>query len=232
MPSGKITWADIKNHLHYGKWLYLVIGLVAVFLFDLVFTMTEYRPPSDRRVEIELVQAGAVDEERLDAMAREALPVIQARDETLEEISFLSILYSGDAEVDFYGAQKFSVMIAAREGDIWIMPRGQFESLHAQGAFRPLGEYVASGQLRVGEAELDAFMLPAASDERDENGDILAPDGPVDLYGLPVSLVPAIQGSGYYLEDAVITLMNYSDNPDTAIWTLDYLMNLTVEDAP
>ncbi len=216
MPTSKITWAEIKNHLHYGKWAYLLIALVAWFGFDLIYTMTEYRASAEHKVDFQLVQGGYMESEALSEVAARALKVGQAYDGTLEEVQFLTVQYSGDAQTDIYGAQVYTVRMQAREGDIWVVPRRLFDQLYEMDAFMRLDDYIARGLLDVAGADLSAVTLPAPSKETAEDGSPLAPDGEMGVYGLPVSMMPGIRQAGYVAEDAVIAIMAFSTNPDTA----------------
>ena len=52
MPNTKLTSARLKNHFQYSKMLYLVILVVAAMIGNLVFTMTVYHAPNERRIDI------------------------------------------------------------------------------------------------------------------------------------------------------------------------------------
>ena len=227
MANKKLTWDAFKNHLHYGKWVYLVIALVAGFGFDLVYQMTSYRAPEERKTDFYLVQGGYVDVEALDGLAAYALKAGQAYDPTLEEVNFLDIAYSGDSTQDYYGAQKYGVMLQANQGDVWIMPRVLFEQLYALGSLLPLDPYIESGLLDASALNLSDFTRPASSGETDENDELLPPDGPIGVYALPVSAIGALEGAGFVLNDACIILMPYSSNPETSIAVLNSLIGQT-----
>lgn len=232
MPTAKPTWAQIKNHLHYGKWIYLLIALLSWFGYDLAYTMTEYRPPDNRKVDFQLVQAGSVDADRLGALAARALEAGRIHDATLELVEFMGLPYAGDPETDVYGAQVFTVKLQAREGDLWVLPRATFEQLQPMGVFEPLDGYIACGMIRPNGADLKAFTLPAPSDEVDADGAPLAPNGEPGVYALPASLLPALAQAGYRVEDACVALVGFSTNPDTAAAVLGWLIGQPLPDAP
>ncbi len=232
MPTAKLTWAQIKNHLHYGKWIYLLIAILAWFGYDLAYTMTEYRPPDERKVDFQLVQAGQVDADRLGALAARALEAGQSHDATLELVEFMGLAYTGDPEADIYGAQVFTVKLQAREGDLWVLPRTLFGQLQSMGVFEPLDDYIARGLIRADGADLTPFTLPAPSNEVDADGTPLAPDGEPGVYALPASLLPALEQAGYRVEDACVALAGFSTNPDTAASVLGWLIGQPLPDAP
>ena len=55
MPNTKLSKALLKNHYQYTKAIYLGILIAAVMIADVIFTITEYRSPGNRSVDIELV---------------------------------------------------------------------------------------------------------------------------------------------------------------------------------
>ena len=59
MPNTKLTREKLKVHFHYSRMIYLIVVVLAVLAGNLVYTMTEYRAPNARRVDIELIGAYA-----------------------------------------------------------------------------------------------------------------------------------------------------------------------------
>ena len=224
MANGKGK-ADIKNHFQYRVWVYLVIAVIGWFAADLLYTVTEYRPPAERKVEFQLVQGGYMETEALEALvAPQALSDGQAYDETLEEVAFYSISYSGDGGQDVYGAQKYVVMVAAQEGDVYVLPRVLFEQMHAQNGLMPLDELVAQGLIDTAGLDLSGCVRPEPSDETDEEGAPLPPSGEEHLYGLPASGIKGLKEAGYATEDAFVVIMGYCKNPETTAVVLSSVM--------
>jgi hypothetical protein len=133
MPNTRITKEKLKNHLHYGKWIYVLIAVVAWFAVDLVYQMTEYRPDKFHRVDVQLVGNSVMSDAGLNAVADAALEAVKPLDERLEEVNLYNIAYSGDSSTDVYGAQKYAVMLAAGEGSIYFVNRTLLDSMVAQG---------------------------------------------------------------------------------------------------
>ena len=77
MPNTKLTRERLSNHLHYGKMFYLVICIVVGMLADVLFTVTAYRAPDERKVDIELVGLYANIED-VDALQQDAVEYGQA----------------------------------------------------------------------------------------------------------------------------------------------------------
>ena len=223
----------VKTHFEYYFWVYLLIALAGWFVGDLAYTMTEYRPPAERKVEFQLVQSGYVAVEDFEAtLAPALLAAGQSYDETLEAVDFFHIAYSGDATKDVYGAQKYSVMLAAGQGDIWIVDSNQFQQLWQMGGLKPLDEYVAAGLLSTEGMDLSGTMLPETTGETDEEGVPLPATGPDRLYGIPVRGNPWLESAGFDTADCCAVLMHFSVNPETCARVLGALIALPFKEAP
>lgn len=226
MPNIKITKERIKNHLHYGKWVYLAIAVICWFLGDLLFTMTEYRPPDEREVTVEVVCANYVDQDALTSSAAWALAAGQAFDETLEKVEITAIAYSGDAEKDIYGAQKFTVMVAAGQGDIYLLPKSLFAMLWAQGGIVPLDTYVETGILKTDGLDLSETTLGAPVQPGGPESEIVEDEaGDKHLYGIPLTDLPGLTAAGYPRETAYAVVMAYGKNPETSAFVLQNLID-------
>ena len=60
-----VTRASLKQHLTYNWWKYLLLAALSFFLVDLLYTVTAYRSPADKRVELYIY--GYANEEELNA---------------------------------------------------------------------------------------------------------------------------------------------------------------------
>ena len=141
MPKTKYSKEYLKNHFFYSRWVYLVVVLVALGAAEITFTVTRYQAPNARRVDIELLGGYAdlsntADAEKALLAAGQAYEL--ARDEAngvdtsasdyevpLQEVGIYNINYSGTVSDndDYYAGQKYMVMLAAQEGDIYIVTR-------------------------------------------------------------------------------------------------------------
>ena len=216
MPDTRITKAKLKTHLHYGKWIYILIAVAAFFVVELTYTMTEYRPDKYHRVDIQLVGNSIMQEEALDAVGKNAVTAISPQDPRLEAVNFFNIAYSGDASTDIYGAQKYSVMLAAGEGAIYFLNRPLLENMVAQGGALPLEAYVESGVLPK---EL-AVSLPETDDEGN-------PTGKTHLYAIDASGLGGMLSDeiGYDARDKYAVIFATCVNPDTAAAVLKNVLD-------
>ena len=54
MADNRITKHRVKNHWAYSWWKYLVMCVCVVFGVNMFFTMTAYRSPENKKVELYL----------------------------------------------------------------------------------------------------------------------------------------------------------------------------------
>jgi len=216
MPNTRITKERLKNHLHYGKWIYILIAVVAWFAVDLVYTMTEYRPDRYHRVDVQLVGNSVMQDEALEEVALKAVQAVAPQDPRLEEVNLYNIAYSGDATADMYGAQKYAVMLAEGSSSIYFVNRALMEDMVNQGGALPLDGYVESGALP---RELAVTMPEVDEDDQPTgNSHVYA----IDASGLGGMLADDI---GYDVRDKYAMIFAACVNPDTAVAVLRNLMD-------
>ena len=118
----------LKQHLAYGWWKYLLVALLAFGLVDVLYTMTAYRSPAEKKVEFYV--CGAMDQEKLSAYMDQ---VRAAEMEDMEVMAPLQLMSD-----DYYGPMQLMTYMAAGEGDVYLLPRDEFVTGAAQGSFLPL----------------------------------------------------------------------------------------------
>ncbi len=223
MPDTRITKPRLKNHLHYGKWIYVLIAIVAWFSVDLVYTMTEYRPDRYHRVDVQLVGNATMQDEGLEAMAKKIVAAVSPQDPKLEEINFYNIAYSGDASSDVYGAQKYAVILAEGSSSIFFLDRAMTENMVTQGGAMPLDQYVESGALPK---DL-ALTLP----EADNDGN---PTGVSHIYAIDASGLGGMLSDdiGFDTRDKYAVVFAACVNPDTAVAVLGNIFSMMTGPVP
>ena len=243
MPNTKLTKAALSNHFHYGKFIYAALIIAAWMLTDLVYTATEYRPPNERKVVIEMVGAYS-NVDKLVEVARIALEAGQryetdvdrangvdvdakAYEPPLEEVSFFSIDYDTENEGDPYGVQKYMVTIAAQEGDIYFVNRKLMEQLVNEGVAIPLEGYIDAGILKPGGRDLSAVTFNAPSFE--EGG---AP-GSARVYALQAdTLYRLIEEEIYDTRGTYMVITTFSANPDTTAVVMQSIIDQLETEKP
>ena len=205
MNDTKITKERIHHHFSYSWWKYVLLAVFAVFGWNMVYTMTRYQAPPDRRLGVYFVTY-AINAEALDQLRDQILREIPG----LEDASCVSIVFSG--EEDYYGAIQLSTYVGAGEGDIYIMNREQFNSYAQSGAFLALGDAVKAG-------EINAFDLNI------ESGYATMEDtGKRELSGIPANELYGFLEYGIDNRDLLICVMGYSKNMDAAVRCADWLV--------
>ena len=122
MPNTKLSKSLLKNHYHYSKAIYIGVIIVAAMLAGVLFTVTAYRSPGNRSVDIELVGVFSDTENAapLEQIALEAGQAYErARDEAagidvsaadyepaLEQVQFLTMMYDMTSEDAYYDQQR------------------------------------------------------------------------------------------------------------------------------
>ena len=54
-----LSMQKVRNYLTYSSWKYILLLLLAIFGWNLVFTMTRYRPPEEKKVVINMYVDGS-----------------------------------------------------------------------------------------------------------------------------------------------------------------------------
>lgn len=227
MPKIRLTKASLSNHFHYAKWIYVLIICLSAFGLDLLFTVTEYHPPAERKVEIYLM-GGLGDVEQLDDLAARALEYGQTIDPTLEEVTFLPLSYTG--EEDIYGPQKLMVLLAAQEGHVYFVDRNYLEQFVGMGVAQPLEDYIDQGLLDPGDRDLSSVTYEEPSFDEDT-----PPSGETHVYALqaePLQGLMQTEEPIYYPDDKYIVVCSYVKNMDTTVQVLQFVMDELSTTAP
>lgn len=215
MANHRITIKQLRNHFAYSWWKYLLMLVLGCFGVDLLFAMTAYRPPEEKKIELYLCSGYA------DAVAIEAdfWSELQARCPDQEEMTVMNInLSSGD----IYAQMQFSTYAAARQGDVCLLPRSEFKKLTQEGAddaFLELTPYIASGVIDTGDIDLSGGRAMSASGEE-------------GLYGIPADTLYGLFDYSCDPENSILCITTYSGNNDTAAVMVDLLLQKLCTEKP
>lgn len=215
MADNRITRKRLKNHFVYGWWKYLLAVVLCVMGVDLIFSMTAYRPPEDKKIELYMCNGYANTE----LLREELWPVLVERYPQQEELTVLNIdLTSGD----IYAPMQFSTYIAAQQGDVCLLPRSEVEKLTADGAdsaFVELTPYLENGVIDASGVELEAGMY------RSEAGE-------TGLYAIPTDSLYGLLDYGCDPAGGMLCIMAFSGNQDTAAGVVGMLLDMLSGEAP
>lgn len=245
MPNTKLTREKLKIHFHYSRMAYLIVIVMAVMIGNLIYSMTEYRAPNARRVDVELV--GNYAETSTDACQQAKMQMLLAGQEAerqadaaagidvtapdyecaLEEVEIFSIEYdeTSSSEDSYYSIQKYMVTLAAQEGDIYVISRNQLIELIEQNAIVPLDDYIEQGVIDPGDRDLGKVTF----DEYDDDG--LA-TGERHVYALQADALTGLSTSMYYNPTGkYLAILQFSQNQDTAAAVMQEMIEIFEADA-
>ncbi len=229
MPDTRITKERLKNHWLYSSWKYLLMIVIFVAGWNLTYSITEYKPPREKRLEVYFLSTAYV-EENIKALEEELAPLfVGDGEDDMEELNFYVVNYG--SEDDVYGPQLLMTRLASHEGDIYMVDEQTFASFVAQELATPLDEYIESGALDVTGQDLET-VTRAAPAGQDENGNTIY-SNERHVYALPAEPLYGfineniISNSGMYF-----VVMSYTDKVDKCIELLNVFSERFRADKP
>lgn len=168
-----VTKEKLQNHLNYSLWKYALLVVLAVFGWNIIYTVTAYRPPEEKKVTLGMYTYGDATAATtyMQGIGAELLP-------TMEDMSAQLIMPD-----ETYGDMVLATRIAARDCDIYLLPRDQFLSYAGQNAFMHL-ETVLPGLV----ADLEAAGVSLSRGYRADSE-----SGEKHQYGIPCGDLPGAQ---------------------------------------
>ena len=200
--------ASLKTHFAYHFWIYILVIAASIFGWNLLYTMTAYRSPEDKRIDL-YIQSSTVSQEKADAFLK---PIWDA---TVPEMETVDTVILASNTQDYYSGMQMTVYIMAREGDMYLMNATDFKSYASQGAFVDLQPYIDAGRIDVSGIDLSAGFVALM----DENG---IPETDRHLFGIPLySLYGYADGMGLDNRDMVLGVTAFSGNENNVITFLN-----------
>lgn len=200
-----VTRELLKNHLTYSLWKYLLLIVVAVFGWNLIYTVTQYQVPEEKKIITGVYSYG------FDTVANAYLE--QVRADELPEMEEISAQYISPDEM--YGDMILSTRIAARECDIYVLPRTQFQSYASQGVFMPLDTVLPE---LVTDLEAAGIHLNRGVRAVEETGE-------KHQFGIPCADLPGMAATLQCdVSDMYIAIFLYTGNDDNTIRFFDYFV--------
>ena len=153
-----ITKAKLQNHISYSWWKYALLALVAIFGWNIIYSMTAYRAPEEKKIVLGVYSYGSdsnimayMEQVRLDLMP------------DMEEMEAMYIMPD-----QAYGDMILTTRVAARDCDIYILPRAQFQNFASPGAYMPLEEVLPD---LVADLEAAGVSLSRGNRANEESGE-------------------------------------------------------------
>ena len=207
MAENRITKRMVKHHWSYNWWKYLLLVFFCVAAVDVTFTMTAYRPPEEKKIEIYILNSYCDTA----AMQAELEPLFFAAHPEQEELTILNINLASD---DMYAAMQFSTYAAAQQGDVCLMPRSEVVKLSTDGAeyaFMDLTPYIESGVIDVQDIDLSAGRMKSSTGEE-------------GIYAIPADSLYGLLAYGNDPAGSFLCIMDYNGNEDTSAAVLSLMI--------
>ena len=206
-----ITSKKIRTHITYNFWKYILVIAAAIFGWDLLYSMTAYKSPEDKRIDL-YIQSPLVTEQRAEAFFQ---PIWEERVPDMEVVDAVMLTSSTQ---DYYGSMQLTVYIMAQEGDIYMLSSSDFKTFASQGVFLDLQPAIDEGKLHTEGLDLSAGYVALI----DENG---LPTGERQLFGIPAAALGGLaEGLGLDNRDMVLSVTVFSGNEENVIRFLDGLI--------
>lgn len=207
----------IKDHLHYSLWKYVLLIVIAVFVWDLIYAYTAYRPPQDKRIDI-YVQSASAEQGKIEAFFE------TIRQKAVPDMELIStVLLMGSAQTDIYAAQQLTTYIMANEGDMYFLTGSDFKRFAGQGVFLDLEDLVRDGRLDVRDMDLSSGYV--AMQSYDEKTESMVPVSQQHLYGIPASsLFGLMTELGIDNRDLYLCVTIYNQNDENVLAFLNALI--------
>ena len=188
----------LKNHFTYSWWKYLIVLIVGVFGVDLLYTVTEPKVPDSLKIEM-IVCGASLDQDFGEYMER--VRVEQMPDMLKTE---LSVIPDDDTAIQY-----LTVRIGTQGGDVYLLPKDEFDTIALNGALLPLEDDKGlMDVLQVLNVESGRKVDPDSRDSR-------------HLYGIPLknqygqSQFPGLE-QYFYVNDGYLCLLRYGKNVENA----------------
>lgn len=191
-PLNKQT---LRQHLTYSWWKYALLIIGAIFVTDLLFTVTAYHAPDEKKIEFYIY--GYADTEGLESYM---YTVRDSQMQDMEEMTSVQLLAD-----ETYGPMQLTTYLAAGEGDLYLLPKEEFVSYANNGYFIPLED----------DEELMAVFNEAGislqSGWRRNNE-----TGETHLYGIPYQVIEGLN-KFVYVEDGYLCIFVNNGNTDNIL---------------
>jgi len=204
-PHFPITRDRIRHHFHYFWWQYVLLIVLAVFGWNILYTVTHYRSPAHLKVEwFYEGPMAAQTQQQADALLAELTPELFPE---MEEVRFTVIGLDKN-----YGAMQIMVWMTAGEGDLYMLKEDSFRQYAQGGSMIDLQPYVDDGTLNVEGIELKKGFI------RDEE------TGHKILAGIPAGHLKGLEGHAIFPEGTFLSVLAGGGNVDNTVKLLAWLL--------
>ena len=184
----------LRQHLTYSWWKYALMIIFGAIAVNIYFTVSTYQPPEDKKVDVYVYGYG--DEQEFNRYMAE---VQKEQMPDMEEMR--CVLMTTDAT---YGPMQLSTYVGAGEGDLYILPRDQFVSMAASGAWIELEDREELVSLFT-DRDISLQSGFRRNGETQES----------HLYGIPLSQLPGLNRYVYVENGYICALVTGRNDENT-----------------
>lgn len=211
MPDTRFSWRGLREHIRKFFWVYAIGIALCLVGTNLLWTTTRPRVPNEQNVVVLMADAFS-DAEPLKDIADDVLQKTREFDDTLKEVSFQSMMYTGN---DYSGSMLLVTRLAVGEGDAFFANQSAMDQLGYSQALEPLDEWVADGWLA--EYGLEPWYVTLEDEETGESTTYLA--------ALRLDSVEALARMGAFNnQGAFLCVTNNGGNVETTKKALEVMM--------
>ncbi len=193
-----ITKKKIQDHFTYCWWKYLLLAVLAIFGWSIIYSMTEYRPPEEKKIILGVYGFGS------DANINAYMETV--RQDSMPDMEDMSAQIISPDET--YGDMILMTRIAARECDMYVLPRTQFQQYAEQEGFMPLDEVLPD---LVADLEIAGVSLSRGWRTAEE-------DTEKHLYGIPCADLPGMNAMlGLDTSDMYLSIFFDTENNENVL---------------
>lgn len=167
-----ITKQKIQNHFTYCWWKYMLLVVLAIFGWSIIYSITEYRPPEEKKIILGVYCYGS------DANLNAYMETV--RQDLMPDMEDMSAQFIMPDET--HGDMILMTRIAARECDIYVLPRTKFQQYAEQAGFMPIDQVLPELVADLESAEISLSRGWRAAEEDTEK----------HLYGIPCADLPGL----------------------------------------
>lgn len=202
----------IKTHFLYSSWIYILIIILSIMLWDIIYAMTEYRPPKDKVVELYVADNPIFDDQKFETVRAEIAETIL---KDMEEVNAFKLYATGSDDIT--GNMQINTYIMSGQGDVYIMGKERFQTYAAGGAFLPLDTYIEKGSINKENYDYKRG-LATYIDNDDQKYTV--------VYGISLKNTPSLKKYGIDTDNSYIAILYSSGNDINSVKMLNYIINL------
>lgn len=208
-----VTQQRLKDHLTYSWWKYVLLILISIFGWNLIYSMTAYRAPEEKKVIVGLYGYGTsynLDDYMLEVQ-RIHLP-------EMEEVAPMDIVPD-----EAYGEMILTTRMISGECDIYILPTAEFQNWAAQGACQPLDEVLPE---LIADLEEAGISLSRGRRQNTTSGE-------KHVYGIPLRDLPGAQNLLWCdPADLYLCVFHKTDNDENVLKFTDIFVRDMLNNPP